>query len=142
MALPLLIGGVCIITSIIGTYMVRLGAKGVDHGRALQGLLDRDPARAFRRIYGAAWYALGGDLGADRSTVADGRPSFTGWNLVWASFVGLAVTALIVWITEYYTGTNYRPVQSIAKAPARPATAPTSSRAWRSASNRPRCRRS
>ena len=37
-------------------------------------------------------------------------------NLVWASFIGLAVTALIVWITEYYTGTNYRPVQSIARA--------------------------
>ena len=44
MSLPLLIGGVCIITSIIGTYMVRL-AQGLDHGRALQGLLDRDPAR-------------------------------------------------------------------------------------------------
>ncbi len=35
---------------------------------------------------------------------------------MWASFIGLAVTALIVWITEYYTGTNYRPVQSIARA--------------------------
>jgi K(+)-stimulated pyrophosphate-energized sodium pump len=40
MALPLLIGGVCIITSIIGTYFVRLGRRPVDHGRALQGLLD------------------------------------------------------------------------------------------------------
>ena len=45
MSLPLLIGGVCIITSIIGTYMVRLGAKELDHGRALQGLLDRDGPR-------------------------------------------------------------------------------------------------
>jgi K(+)-stimulated pyrophosphate-energized sodium pump len=65
-------------------------------------------------IYGAAWYTLGGDLNQTVSTT--GGLSFPVINLVWASFIGLAVTALIVWITEYYTGTNYRPVQSIARA--------------------------
>ena len=113
MSLPLLIGGVCIVTSIIGTYMVRLGAKGSIMGALYKGFWTAT-LLAVPAIYGAAWYALGGDL-AQTVTVADGT-SFPVMNLVWASFVGLAVTALIVWITEYYTGTNYRPVQSIARA--------------------------
>ena len=113
MSLPLLIGGVCIITSIIGTYMVRLGAKGSIMGALYKGFWTAT-LLAVPAIWGAAWYVLGGDLG-QTITVADGS-SFPAMNLVWASFVGLAVTALIVWITEYYTGTNYRPVQSIARA--------------------------
>ena len=113
MSLPLLIGGVCIVTSIIGTYMVRLGAKGSIMGALYKGFWTAT-LLAVPAIWGAAWYALGGDLG-QTVTVADGS-SFAAMNLVWASFVGLAVTALIVWITEYYTGTNYRPVQSIARA--------------------------
>ncbi len=113
MSLPLLIGGVCIVTSIIGTYMVRLGAKGSIMGALYKGFWTAT-LLAVPAIWGAAWYALGGDL-SQTVTVADGS-SFAAMNLVWASFVGLAVTALIVWITEYYTGTNYRPVQSIARA--------------------------
>jgi K(+)-stimulated pyrophosphate-energized sodium pump len=113
MTLPLLIGGVCIITSIIGTYMVRLGAKGSIMGALYKGFWTAT-LLAVPAIYGAAWYALGGDLEQTVSTVSGS--SFPAMNLVWASFIGLAVTALIVWITEYYTGTNYRPVQSIAKA--------------------------
>ncbi len=113
MSLPLLIGGVCIITSIIGTYMVRLGAKGSIMGALYKGFWTAT-LLGVPAIYGAAWYALGGDL-SQSVTVADGT-SFPIINLVWTSFVGLAVTALIVWITEYYTGTNYRPVQSIARA--------------------------
>ncbi len=113
MSLPLLIGGVCIVTSIMGTYMVRLGAKGSIMGALYKGFWTAT-LLAVPAIWGAAWYALGGDL-SQTVTVADGS-SFAAMNLVWASFVGLAVTALIVWITEYYTGTNYRPVQSIARA--------------------------
>ncbi len=113
MSLPLLIGGVCIITSIIGTYFVRLGAKGSIMGALYKGFWVAT-GLAVPAIIGAAWYALGGDLN-QTITTNDGT-SFAAWNLVYASFVGLAVTALIVWITEYYTGTNYRPVQSIAKA--------------------------
>ena len=112
MTLPLLIGGVCIITSIIGTYMVRLGAKESIMGALYKGFWTAT-ILAVPAIWGAATYALG-DLSKVITTT--GGLSFPAINLVWVSFVGLTVTALIVWITEYYTGTNHRPVQSIAKA--------------------------
>jgi len=112
MSLPLLIGGVCIITSIIGTYMVRLGAKESIMGALYKGFWTAT-VLAVPAIYGASVYALG-DLGQTITTSAG--LSFPAINLVWVSIVGLVVTALIVWITEYYTGTNYRPVKSIAKA--------------------------
>jgi K(+)-stimulated pyrophosphate-energized sodium pump len=112
MSLPLLIGGVCIITSIIGTYMVRLGKKESIMGALYKGFWTAT-ILAVPAIWFAATYALG-DL-SQIITTREGL-SFPAINLVWVSFVGLAVTALIVWITEYYTGTNYRPVKSIAKA--------------------------
>jgi K(+)-stimulated pyrophosphate-energized sodium pump len=112
MSMPLLIGGVCIITSIIGTYMVRLGAKGSIMGALYKGFWTAT-LLAVPAIYGVAKYTLG-DLNQTITTTAG--TGFPAMNLVWASFIGLAVTALIVWITEYYTGTNYRPVQSIARA--------------------------
>ncbi|MCL6683645.1 sodium-translocating pyrophosphatase [Sphingomonas alba] len=111
MSLPLLIGGVCIITSIIGTYMVKLGKKESIMGALYKGFWT-STILAIPAIYLAAQYALG-DLS---QTVTTSTQSFPAINLVWTSFVGLAVTGLIVWITEYYTGTHYRPVQSIAKA--------------------------
>jgi len=113
MSLPLLIGGVCIITSVIGTYMVRLGAKGSIMGALYKGFWTAT-LLAVPAIYGAFWYALGGDLQQTITTTVG--LSFPATSLIWSSFIGLAVTALIVWITEYYTGTNYRPVQSIARA--------------------------
>ncbi|HEU0310028.1 MAG TPA: sodium-translocating pyrophosphatase [Sphingomicrobium sp.] len=112
MSLPLLIGGVCIITSIIGTYMVRLGAKQSIMGALYKGFWTAT-VLAVPAIWWATSYALG-DLN-QMITTSSGL-SFPAINLVWVSIVGLAVTALIVWITEYYTGTNYRPVKSIAKA--------------------------
>ena len=113
MTLPLLIGGVCIITSIIGTYFVRLGAKGSIMGALYKGFWVATIGGAIL-IPGAVWYALGGDLNQTITTTAG--TSFPATNIIWTSYIGLAVTALIVWITEYYTGTNYRPVQSIARA--------------------------
>ncbi|MFL6760027.1 sodium-translocating pyrophosphatase [Sphingomonas sp.] len=112
MTLPLLIGGVCIITSIIGTYMVRLGRKGSIMGALYKGFWTAT-LLAVPAIYGVFWYTLNGDLNQIVTTTAT---SFPITNLIWSCFIGLAVTALIVWITEYYTGTNYRPVQSIARA--------------------------
>jgi K(+)-stimulated pyrophosphate-energized sodium pump len=111
MSLPLLIGGVCIITSIIGTYMVRLGRKESIMGALYKGFWTAT-ILAVPAIWLAAQYALG-DLNQTITTTGESFPAI---NLVWTSFVGLAVTGLIVWITEYYTGTHYRPVQSIAKA--------------------------
>jgi K(+)-stimulated pyrophosphate-energized sodium pump len=113
MTLPLLIGGVCIITSIIGTYFVRLGAKGSIMGALYKGFWVATIGGAIL-IPAAVWYALGGDLKQTITTA--GGLSFPATNIIWTSYVGLAVTALIVWITEYYTGTNYRPVQSIARS--------------------------
>ncbi len=108
MALPLLIGGVCIVTSIIGTYMVRLGS-GTIMGALYKGFWT-SAILAVPALYFASHWALG-DLMAPivGSTV-------TGINLFWCMLVGLAVTGALVWITEYYTGTNYRPVKSIAIA--------------------------
>ncbi len=113
MVLPLLIGGVCIITSIIGTYMVKLGTKESIMGALYKGFWTTT-ILAVPAIYGAFWLSLGGDMAQIITTKAG--LSFSAMNLVWASYVGLVVTALIVWITEYYTGTNYRPVKSIAAA--------------------------
>jgi K(+)-stimulated pyrophosphate-energized sodium pump len=107
MTLPLLIGGVCVITSIIGTYFVRLGGGKNIMGAMYKGFLVT-AVLSVPAIWWAISYALGGmevDVGG-----------FTGRTLFYCSFLGLVITGLIIWITEYYTGTNYRPVRSIAKA--------------------------
>jgi K(+)-stimulated pyrophosphate-energized sodium pump len=119
MILPLLIGGVCIITSIIGTYMVRLGRKGSIMGALYKGFWTAT-GLAIPAIF-VAFYVSLPDLHAQiggTTDVATGSVTgaFTGMDLFYSSLIGLAVTALIVWITEYYTGTNYRPVQSIARS--------------------------
>ena len=114
MILPLLIGGVCIITSIIGTYMVKLGKKESIMGALYKGFWTTT-LLAVPAILGAFWFTLGGHLDTPVPTSGVGG-TFPAMNLFWASMVGLVVTALIVWITEYYTGTNYRPVRSIAAA--------------------------
>ena len=117
MTLPLGIGGACIITSIIGTYFVRLGRKQSIMGALYKGFLVT-AALSIPALYVVTQYALG-DMNATIGggvTGEDGFTSFTGWDLYYSMLVGLAVTGLIVWITEYYTGTNYRPVQTIARA--------------------------
>ncbi len=138
MSLPLAVGGVCIITSIIGTYMVRLG-RGTIMGALYKGFWT-SALLSVPAIWAVTHWVLGdmsatiggaGFLDADRDAAFDaiatggvdsataGVPAasaFTGTDLFWCMMIGLAVTGLIVWITEYYTGTNYRPVKSIAKA--------------------------
>jgi K(+)-stimulated pyrophosphate-energized sodium pump len=120
MTLPLLVGGVCVITSIIGTYMVRLGANNSIMGALYKGFWTT-VILSIPAIYGATQYVLGDmnkvigggsflDGGTEVST------GFTGMALFWCMMIGLALTGALVWITEYYTGTNYRPVRSIAKA--------------------------
>ncbi len=119
MTLPLLVGGVCIITSIIGTYMVRLGG-GTIMGALYKGFWTT-VVLSIPAIFVATQYVLGdmrakigGGSFLDGNAVQDS--GFTGMALFWCMMVGLALTGALVWITEYYTGTNYRPVRSIAKA--------------------------
>ena len=112
MTLPLIVGGVCIITSIIGTYMVRLGKSQSIMGAMYKGFWTT-VILSVPAIFFATQYVLG-DMAAP---IGDhGAVTFTGAKLFWCMMIGLAVTGLLVWITEYYTGTNYRPVKSIAKA--------------------------
>ena len=108
MTFPLAIGGVCIITSIIGTFFVKLGASQSIMGALYKGMI----ATGLLSLIGIA----GGDLLADRFRSARRREATSGAQLFYCGIVGLVVTGLIIWITEYYTGTNYRPVQSIARA--------------------------
>jgi len=114
MSLPLIVGGVCILTSIIGTYMVRLG-KGTNIMGALYKGFITTAVLSIPAIYYVTMRTLG-DMDTPIGTALDGTGGFTGMALFWSMMVGLAVTGLIIWITEYYTGTQYRPVRSIAKS--------------------------
>ncbi len=110
MSLPLLMGGVCIITSIIGTYFVRLGSGTNVMGAMYKGFL----VTAVLSVP-AIWFSTSYILKGDMTTDVVGT-TFNGMDLFYCSLLGLVITGLIIWITEYYTGTNYRPVRSIAKA--------------------------
>jgi K(+)-stimulated pyrophosphate-energized sodium pump len=114
MSLPLLIGGVCIITSVLGTYFVRLGSGTNIMGAMYKGFLVTAVTSAVV-IWFATSYALG-DMNTLIGANVDGTGGFTGRMLYYCMFLGLVITGLLIWITEYYTGTNYRPVRSIAKA--------------------------
>jgi K(+)-stimulated pyrophosphate-energized sodium pump len=107
MTLPLAIGGVCIITSIAGTFFVRLPANQSIMGALYRGLVATG-ALSLVGIALVIWLLVGFEQ----------LPGvqYGGWSLFVCGVAGLAVTGLIIWITEYYTGTNFRPVQSIAKA--------------------------
>ncbi len=111
MTLPLLVGAVCIVGSVIATFFVRLGASESIMGALYKGFFASAIISAIL-IIGAVEWLFG--LGASFNSSEGG--SVTGWDLVISTFVGLVVTALIVWITEYYTGTGFRPVKSVAKA--------------------------
>ena len=123
MTLPLLVGGACIITSIIGTYFVRLGRSGSIMGALYKGFIVT-AVLSVPALYAVTAYTLG-DMNTvvGAATAAGGTApaigaegGFTGWDLFWSMIVGLVVTGLIVWITEYYTGTHHRPVQSVARS--------------------------
>ncbi|MSP42599.1 MAG: sodium-translocating pyrophosphatase [Alphaproteobacteria bacterium] len=110
MLLPLTIGGACIITSIIGTYFVRLGSNNSIMGALYKGFIASSTL-SLVALYPVISVVLG--MG---TVMTVGELSFTGMDLFLCGVTGLAVTGLIIWITEYYTGTNFRPVQSIAQA--------------------------
>ena len=100
---PLVLGGVSIIASIIGSFFIRLGAKKNIMGALYKGLLAAGIVAAIA-FYPVTIWLLGSN---DKINVT---------NIYLASLIGLFVTAAMVMITEYYTAKNYKPVQDIAKA--------------------------
>jgi K(+)-stimulated pyrophosphate-energized sodium pump len=110
MMLPLLIGAVCIVGSIVGTFFVRLGASNNIMGALYKGFIVSAVVSAVL-IGVVIWKFIGFD-----AAFTIGTKTFTGLSLLWSAIIGLGVTGLLVWITEYYTGTNHRPVLSVAQA--------------------------
>ncbi|MDF2688625.1 MAG: hppA, partial [Microvirga sp.] len=104
---PLAIGAACIVTSIIGTFFVKLGQNESIMGALYKGLIVTGVLSAVA-IGLVTWQMIG--LGPIAGA------EFTGQDLFWCAIIGLAVTALIVVITEYYTGVGFRPVRSIAQS--------------------------
>ena len=112
MLYPLAIGGACIVTSIIGTFFVRLGKSNNIMGALYKGFV----ASAVLSLI-ALYFVTDAVIGLDTEFVVNGKP-FTGFSLYICGIAGLIVTGLIIWITEYYTGVNFRPVRSVAAASA------------------------
>lgn len=110
MLYPLAIGAFCVLATIIGTYFVRLGKTNNIMAALYKGFFATAAISAV-----GLWFLTKNMLGFDVAYSVNNQ-SFTGLNLYYCILTGLVVTALLMWITEYYTLTKYRPVQSIAKA--------------------------
>ncbi|MBM3534333.1 MAG: sodium-translocating pyrophosphatase [Alphaproteobacteria bacterium] len=110
MSYPLAIGAACIVTSVIGTYFVRLGASQDIMGALYKGFI----ASGILSII-VLWPVTDWVIGMGTEYTVGGK-AFLGRHLFYCGVIGLVVTGLIVWATEYYTGTTYRPVKSIADA--------------------------
>lgn len=107
MVLPLAIGGACVITSIIGTYFVKLGSSNNIMGALYKGVIVT-ALLSLAVLWPVISYVFG-DMSVDLG-------GYTPRHLFYCGIVGLLITAGIIWITEYYTGTGKRPVNSIAEA--------------------------
>jgi K(+)-stimulated pyrophosphate-energized sodium pump len=112
MVLPLAIGGACVVTSIIGTYFVKLGGDNNIMNALYKGLIATGVLSLIVLLPTLMWVFGGLDV----QLGIEGGKQFTPWNLFWCGVAGLVITGLIIVITEYYTGTNKRPVNSIAEA--------------------------
>jgi len=109
MVLPLAICAVCIVTSIIGSFFVRLGKSNNIMGALYQGLIVTGVLSI-----GAVWWVI--DQMVTGPIVTASGLEIQPMALFWSGMVGLAVTAAIVVVTEYYTGSGFRPVRSVANA--------------------------
>ena len=104
---PMAICGSCLIASIIGTFFVRLGKSESIMGALYKGFIASS-VLSLVFMYPVTQKVIGfGDIS---------NVGYSGMSLYICAIIGLVITGLLIWITEYYTGTNYRPVQSIAKA--------------------------
>ena len=111
MLFPLVIGAVCILGSVVATWFVKLGASQSIMGALYKGFIASAVISAIL-IGGSISYLIGWDTAYELTSGI----TITGTDLFVCALVGLAVTGLIVWITEYYTGVDYRPVKSVAAA--------------------------
>ena len=110
MIYPLAIGGACIITSIIGTWFVKLGKNKNIMGALYKGFIVT-AVTSLMILYPVTDSVIG--LSENYSN--NGK-NFDGMDLYICGVVGFAITGLLIWITEYYTGTNYRPVKTVAQS--------------------------
>jgi len=106
---PLALGGVSIIASVIGTYFVRLGDGGTIMGALYKGLIVAGLI-ALIVFYPVTGWVLG------KTTITIGGAEILTRYVYYTALIGLALTAALVWITEYYTGTQYAPVRHVAAA--------------------------
>ena len=109
MLYPLAIGAVCVVTTIVGTYFVKLPANQSIMGAMYRGFVVTG-VLSLVALLPLTYLVFGG------GTITAGGASFTAFDLFLCGAIGLAVTAAIIWITEYYTGTGFRPVRAIAQA--------------------------
>ena len=107
---PLAIAGSCLITSIIGTYFVRLGANKSIMGALYKGFIV-SAVLSLAILYPVTEHVVG-----LTKVYKVGAISFTGLKLYYCGVIGLVITGLLIWVTEYYTSTAYNPVKSIAKS--------------------------
>ncbi len=110
MIYPLTIGGACILTSIIGTFFVKLGKSKNVMGALYKGFIVSALA-SLAILYPVTDFVLGLDNYYNLN-----NKSFSGMSLYYCGVIGLIITGLLIWVTEYYTGTNYRPVRSVANS--------------------------
>ncbi len=110
MIYPLAIGSSCIITSIIGTLFVKLGKSKNIMGALYKGFVTT-AILSLIILYPVTKSVVGLD-----KIYTISNNSFTGFELYICGVAGLVITGLLIWITEYYTGTNYRPVKTVAKS--------------------------
>ncbi len=111
MALPLIIGAVCILGSVVATWFVKLGPSNNIMGALYKGLIASAVISAALIAVIVNWM-----MGFGSTFITNSGLSISGMDLFVSAVTGLVVTGLIVWITEYYTGTEHRPVQSVARA--------------------------
>ncbi|MBT5572512.1 MAG: sodium-translocating pyrophosphatase [Alphaproteobacteria bacterium] len=110
MVYPLAVGGICIVASIIGTFFTRLGASQNIMGALYKGFIA-SAVLSLVGIAGVTHWVIGFDTEIVLSNI-----TFNGMDIFLCGVIGLVVTGLLIWVTEYYTSTEYRPVRSIAKA--------------------------
>jgi len=112
MLYPMAIGGACVVTSIIGTFFVKLGANNSIMGALYKGFIAT-AVLSLVVLYPVTSFIFGG---MDVELTTSRGLTFTPMALYICGVIGLIVTGLIIWVTEYYTGTGFRPVKSIAQA--------------------------